>query len=260
MRCVAIALTVAALTSWARADQIVTFDFETEELGPLSSTGLVLTDATTGLTVTFLRPGAPLELVDLSPFGPAGFGSRTLSPFADTGPSPLRIVIDTSGLLPAFADYGVRAISWQQGDFLPSDVDDMFLFTLTSAGSLSGFLPVGPLTLEGAGFGMSAQSVERKNAITLFQTRSGSFEFPNSVFYDNFVFTLSATIPGTTAFSGGVDVPISGLGGGVLNSQRSSAGDAGAAPVPEPSSVALLAFGIAFLAAGLRWRGRSGAA
>ena len=249
----------------------VLFDFEDQELGlvdPLNpNTGsLLLEDAATGLRVSFdrvsdiLGGGPELEVVDLG--DPSfGFGSRSLSPFINTVANEfvgyLRITIDTTNLFDPSLQVG--RVDWDMGDYVPSDNDDLYISSDTALGTLEGYVEY-----DNSGyappFGSSTYTLIRAENITKIRMFGGTGAqlegAANSVFYDNFLFSL--VNPGTYSLDD--ETPISSLGGGPSNpglgpQDGPNGGTPTVPPIPEPASLFAVATGLALL--GLRFRRKS---
>jgi len=227
MRIAVLIVALLVLTTGVHAQSVdVLFDFEELPPGPIDPPA-VLTRG--GLTIRISRVAQPylppMEAVDLSGFGaPFSYQTRALSPFLGSMWGT-QLQVDIVSTPPGM---GVEQISWEMGDFFPSDVDSYSTWSTTGTGEMLfhergiddlGFFPP---------FGSSIGFVQRDAAITQLLLRGGSPDFPNSLYYDNFVFTLTEVVPGTVQFAAGTDVPESDFGGDPFTS---SFGGDGAAPV-----------------------------
>lgn len=223
MRFLLPALAAATLLAAApAAAQTASFDFEefadTGFDGALTS----LTSSDGGLTITITRPGSSFDVntgatLGLPDFGAPTFGTNSLSPFVngdDANPAPF--VVDFSSAVDSF--------SLEFGDY-GADTDDLVTLSLFAGaggtGALLGtatflygdsaFPVIGSLALAGTGPALSAVFA------------GGGADFPNSLYYDNFV--------ATGAFSGAIPEPatwamlIGGIGftGGALRTRRRTA-------------------------------------
>ncbi len=242
---IAVVLVFMLVSSAAWADTIVTFNFEGEAAGPLAQ-GTTFTDATTGLRISISRlttfpvlQEAPFSLFDLTPFG-VPFG-MSLSPFDNPALAiPFVISIDTSGLLGLFAGQIVNQISWTMGDFVPSDLDRITVFTMAGGIPFSATIGI-PFNMSLGFFGTATGSAQRTEpgGITELRLLGGSEpRFPNSLYYGGFSFTLSSVAAGS-------DLPESSAGG---DPPTDDTDGAGAPPVPEPAGLAVLGLAVALLA------------
>ena len=161
---------------------VATFDFE----GAAATTGLTtLSQSNNGLTLTVTRPGSSFDVFATSSGFPPSFGTRSLSPFGDTGNTPF--ILNFSSL--------ISALSVQLGDFFAdSDTASLALYSgLNGTGTLLGTtsasypgtqgFPNDVLTLSASAGAQSARLI------------GGSASFPNSVYYDNIVATFGTTVP-----------------------------------------------------------------
>ena len=176
---VAIAFTLALAGSQTAHAQS-TFNFESSA----TSTGLTTYTATdSGLTLTLTRPGSTFDIV-----GPitAPFGTRTLSPFANE--------TSATSFLASFSST-LSSFSLNFGDF-GADSD---LFTLTAFSGANGTGSVVGTTNVNYGLGSLPGSIGTASFTgSPFQSVSfigGSTGFPNSVYYDNFVATVTGAVP-----------------------------------------------------------------
>jgi len=267
----AMVIVVCALCAPTLAAPISSFDvhvdFESAALGPLPlDTGYTYTDLATGLKITFNRVSElfplaqlPLEIVDLG--DPSyGFGPRSLSPFANTNANEiagyLRITIDTGGLLPGLE---LWRMDWDMGDFVPSDNDDLWLWVKSDAGIASKYLQYNN-SVYLPPWGSQTYALVQSTNIQEIRMFAGTTDAPNSVFYDNFVFSLY-DVAGEH-YTAAEETPISSLGGDsgtgslTLTDGDSSGGTPTAVPIPEPGSFFAMALGLAALGAGTRRRRR----
>ena len=203
---------------------LFTLNFDGDPLGPgpLDPAGTEITLVEPGGAQLRLRLTRGEDPLTVTTIGLPGWGAGSLStfnpdPLMPNG-APVRIeVVD------APPGYGLEGISFQMGDFLPSDIDD--LYTSTIAGpegidaQVAGNVVVSPDLYDNppADPSFSSTTVDRQRAlgIRVFEVAGGSFNFPGSVYYDNFTFRLRPTVDGTPfgAFANGVDTPESNFGG-----------------------------------------------
>lgn len=205
------------------------------------------------IAIRVSRAGTPprIDSLSLAPGRPPEWGSRTLSPFAD----PMDTTKMVFEILHVPDGQGVEIIQWEMGDFIPSDFDEynfqtsvdvpagtppppdpgswVFVFTrLLDADSEIPTLPP-----EQEFFGVT-RSTQRAYPITRFEIIGGSNDdvfppdplppilaYPHSVYYDNFVFTISPVEPVTNAFAEGTDVPGSDFGGDLFSIGLNGPGD-----------------------------------
>jgi len=243
------------LTTIATADPVpvpFTFDFEgatvvTPTAGPLTS-ATIMQD---GWQFTISR-AAGFEFVDLSPFAgpdgvPTSWGQRSISPFLSfADPEPFTLTID---VMPA-PYISLLYASAEFGDFLPSDLDrgsfggEEFFADNTdpTAFFASGTILSIPLPVGDDGTHIHSWT----SGLHPMTFGGGSPGFEQSLFWDNFTFQAIDDLPTSVvapAVAGAAD-PTGGAGGiptGV-----------GGDPVPEPSTVVLVALG----AAAVIWRRR----
>jgi hypothetical protein len=252
MRLLVVCLVLASLVSVAQAD--ITFD---GEIG--IANGLTFIDPDTGVSATF-NWTSDLMFEDLSPFGVTTFGTGSLSTFAN----PVDANFITMNLT-APAGFVITGFSFDVGDF-GEDLDEIRVTTLSpdefnplDIANTTDQLMDTP-TLEGP-FGFTFQNFMFERALGIgdylgspaVSIRAGSPGFPNSVFLDNFSFSI---VQGP--FSG-TDDPTSGLGGGggggdtltgpgglpQINGGGGTGGTGGNGTAPEPSTLALLVAGCA---------------
>ncbi|MHC4579744.1 MAG: NHL repeat-containing protein, partial [Planctomycetota bacterium] len=218
-------------------------DFEALPPGPLDPNGTDITLSMEGfgsLTLRLTRgmlPGDdPLEINGL---GVPGFGAASLSTFnADpTDPNGIPLEIEIVATPPGT---GVERIVFQMGDFLPSDIDDLWTSTLAGPGGaqVAGTIAITPDLYDEpldpeSPFRTTTVSRQRAQGIQSLQAQGGSFNFPGSVYYDNFVFTVSPTDDGTPLgnFAAGTDAPESSFGGDPRNDQLATNSGQGGAVV-----------------------------
>lgn len=245
MRLLVVTLVLVSLVSVAQAD--ITFD---GEIG--FANGMTYIDGITGVEATF-NWSSPLMIEDLSPFGVTSFGTGSLSTFSN----PTDGGFITMNLT-APVGFTITGLSFDVGDF-GEDLDEVRVttlspdeFSLADIANTTDQLMDTP-TIEGPfGFTFQTFSFDRELGIGDYlgdpavSIRAGSPDFPNSVFLDNFRFTV---VP-TGEFQVGTDDPESGFGGGGGGGQTLTG--AGGLPqtgsAPEPSSLALLAAGFVVLA------------
>jgi hypothetical protein len=248
------------LSSFAWA-QDVTFTFEDLPLGDIPPDGVVIARTLpAGVFIPNYDPNNPPAddhiAIRVSRTGPAParidevpdvdgrpeWGSRTLSPFADPF-DPSRMVIEVLHVSPDGPDErGVEYIAWEMGDFYPSDIDEYEFQTFAAA-------PAVPVSITGGGilgipppfppplFLATYKWVQRAHPITRFEVVGGSAEpvpegapfYPHSLYYDNFVFTVSAV----NQFQG-TDVPASDFGGEFLSA---GLGNTGGDPTPTAKAI-----------------------
>jgi hypothetical protein len=238
------------LSSFAWA-QDVTFTFEDLPLGDIPPDGVVIArtlpagdfipnydpdnpPADDHIAIRVSRTGPAPARIDEVPDvdGRPEWGSRTLSPFADPF-DPSRMVIEILHVSPDGPDErGVEYIAWEMGDFYPSDIDEYEFQTFAAApavpesitgGGILGIPPPFPPPL----FLATYKWVQRAHPITRFEVVGGSAEpvpegapfYPHSLYYDNFVFTVSAV----NQFQG-TDVPASDFGGEFLSAGLGNTG------------------------------------
>ncbi|MHC4451735.1 MAG: hypothetical protein ACYS0E_16635, partial [Planctomycetota bacterium] len=177
--------------------------------GPIDPEGMLITTPVEGLgelTIRIRRAGDPLEL---STIGVPGWGSNSLSlfHFDSAAPNGAPLEVEIVSVPPG---YGVSRITFQVGDFEPSDIDD--LFTSTTAGfgvPLDGTIALTPDQYDEPAMHPMFRSVtisrQRGMGIQLLHVWGGSFNFPGSVYLDNFTFTLNPTEDGSpfVAFAAG---------------------------------------------------------
>ena len=212
------ALLLALLASTSVAHASVLFDFETAQnvgTGPLTS----LTGTFDGLTATFTRPGSDFSLRDLPAFdsrAPASFGNLSLSPFTNSA-SDTPFVVDFSK--------GLSALSFQAGDF----GDDSDTITLEVFSGLNGTgTSLGTTTVNyGTGSFPSDIATLAVTSATPFESAvfiGGSANFPNSVYYDNFIATVSAVpLPGSAPMFGTALVALGAVGYGLKRKKAAAA-------------------------------------
>jgi hypothetical protein len=254
MRLLVVSLVLTSLVSVAQAD--ITFD---GEIG--IANGITYTDLDTGVEATF-NWTSDLLIEDLSPFDVTSFGNGSLSTFLNTADANFITMSLTAPL-----GHIITGFRFDVGDF-GEDLDEIRVTTLSPdefnpldiANTTDQLLdPSSPdLIVEGIfGFTFQTFSFERELGIgdlgpdPAVRIRAGSPDFPNSVFLDNFGFTV---IP-TGDFQVGTDDPESGFGGGggggdSLTGPGGLPQTGGNGTAPEPSTLALLAAG--FLAVALR--------
>jgi len=225
--------TILLLVSVASAD---TFTFDFENVGPVVPGPTLIVPASNGSPATMtIEWSQPLELENLTlfPGTPPTWGLASLAVFGGTDVFRVTFANLTGG-----TPYD---LTWEIGDFTPSDTDEFIVTTLPSGHSNSGLLdgaipPFNTRTLsitEVAGISM-----------VLFGQTGG-----HSLFYDNFILSTSLEAPST-------DLPMGGFGG---SGNTGTGGDLGRLPldggngngngtVPEPTALLLLGVGCAALA------------
>lgn len=153
----------------------VTLDFEDQAL----QTAAQLVISTPQLIVTISRPGTTFEIEDPNA---ASFGQRTLSPGSDHNGN--QFVVNFSA--------PVSSVTFEVGDFsfpLP-DVDELSVAAYAEADAIGD-----PLQTEithccgDAGFSSATITITAPGIKSIAFIGGSDFS-PNSVFYDNFVFTL----------------------------------------------------------------------
>jgi len=241
MRRTLLALLVTLFLSSFAWAQEVTFGFEDLPLGDLPPEGVVIArtlpagDPIPGydpdnppgvdhIAIRISRTGVAPARIDEVPEveGRPDWGSRTLSPFADPFEAS-RMVIEILHVSPDMSgDRGVESIAWEMGDFFPSDIDEYEFQTFAAAPAVPESITGGGILLPGFPpptqlFLATDRWVQRAHPITRFEVVGGSIEgapiYPHSLYYDNFVFTVSPIDPGVQGFVPGTDVPASDFGG-----------------------------------------------
>lgn len=203
----------------------VILDFDTLPPGPLPD-GMEITlpvepPAAGNLILRLSRGGDPMEIngIGVPGWGAGSLSTFPLDPLAPNG-QPLRI--DVVQVPPG---YGVERIAFQMGDFQPSDIDDLWTSTIAGFGEqIAGTIAITPDLYDPPAdplipFDSTTVARQRAEGIREFEAAGGSFNFPGSVYYDNFVFSLKPTLDGTQtgAFAAGTDAPESSFGGDPRN-------------------------------------------
>jgi hypothetical protein len=172
---------VCTLAGSASADLL--FDLENQPTSSPPSGNGVLTSLTLtggGLTIDVTRPGSTFDIVDLTSFsGPIQFGRRTLSPFA-TETSATPFVFNFS--------HAIAGFGFSFGDFgADSDVLTLNVYSgPNGTGSLLGTVSdnYGTKTIgSGQIDAVSIGAAGINSAVFI----GGSTDFPNSLYYDNFL-------------------------------------------------------------------------
>ncbi|MFO0943047.1 MAG: hypothetical protein U0930_20105 [Pirellulales bacterium] len=166
------------------ADADLIFDFEDQQ-GVVGVVSLAYVKP--DLTMTITRSSGATFDVDAT--GATGFFNGSLSPFNGIGGASIDDVFQFELSSP------VAFITVDAGDF-GGDADNLRLEAFTGAG-LTGNSFVAQATLPGGGsnFGFVSMQLARSPLEAGFQSftlRGGGTQFPNSVYYDNFAFRLSA--------------------------------------------------------------------
>lgn len=178
-----LALSVVTVSNHSDAATAL-FDFE-----GLPTTGFVgtytsLVQTNNGLTATFTRPGSTFDLSNVGATAPA-FGSASLAPFFNTGATSM--IVTFSSVL--------SALSFQSGDFAPSDPDTVQAFAYDGINGTGTQVDTDSASQDGATGFPTVLSLSLSGSIRSVVFIGGSTPFPNSMFYDNF----SATVTPTTA-------------------------------------------------------------
>jgi len=176
-------LSVAAPTV-ARAD-VVTFTFE-GLASQFNLTSLVLSAG--GLTATLTRPGGAFAITDESVFSDLGvpptWGSSTLDPFFNFGPTPF--ILNFS--------QGITGLSIQMGDVAGTDVDLLTIELFSGLNGTGTSLGFASIVLPDAGlFNFLTPSVSSATPALSARFIGGSGIAPNSVYYDNITATFGTT-------------------------------------------------------------------
>ena len=164
-------LTLAAALVVSTRVAAVTIDFESFGVGTVVSGPGVFSD------LAFSRGGETISVTSAVP-GPDLSGSRTASGDPFTG-NPFRA---------DFSIGGVTSVSVAMGDF-NADSENLFL---NAFDSLNNLLASDAAFLAASVFGGPTLTVASATAIA-YVTFGSSGSFPNSVFFDNFTYTATAT-------------------------------------------------------------------
>ncbi|MHC4941234.1 MAG: NHL repeat-containing protein [Planctomycetota bacterium] len=216
-------------------DPVLTVSVNFDELppGPIGEEGTLITvpvfegEVPVGdLTIRIRRSGDPLEV---NTIGVPGWGSGSLSLFhLDPGaPNGAPLEVEIVSVPPT---YGVETVSCQIGDFEPSDIDDCFTSTTAGFGvPLEGTIALTPDQYDEPFVHPTFRSAtirrQRAMGIQLFHIWGGSYNFPGSVYIDNFTFVLRQTedrVNPFGTFAAGSDLPESDFGGDPINDQFST--------------------------------------